>query len=603
MEQPLKPGELNDLVNQFAAALEDPNISMEDAQDIEEALGILQSNYSGDVPLVAGDQRLEERSPDISFEERALLKNLGATDGQRKAAQLRAKRPDLEVGVDKDTGELVARKAGSQDPFTFMDPPSLDPEDITDLAYDIPSGVVQGAATAAGAAAGSLASPVVGTAVGAGAGAAGSSATMEALRQYLGEKMGLPDNTSGTDIGIAAAAGPLSLAAFGVPRTAVSAPLRGVLGLARDGLVKGGKVVGKSMLKAASQVPAESIETALRSMPLIDRINALNSRVKERLANKSSRYILKQAEANRDRAFDQLEAGRQNFDSLVNQANGRPSSQLSLFPDEAPRMTVDTTRAKQTFADRIARLRRNSQTIAGPGSRNAVDEAEVANLQGVLDRAFANEKPTGFGNSVQVSIPDQATPRQAQSLLERLAAITQWGPEATPTDHAKRDAVTALEESFTRAGLPIPKDRQYHAAAQGLDKLKTNLDAGPDAAAKFIRKIGGNQEAEELLEQAGVDASSPMMRGTGQLFRAAKDFNPRNAGYGGSRVGLKSIRLSPRSTKRLIDALPGSDSKLSVLNRAAVKSMPGLWNQLTLKELMQMNTDTTSESPTLRTGE
>ena len=104
-------------------------------------------------------------------------------------------------------------------------------------------------------------------------------------------------------------------------------------------------------------------------------------------------------------------------------------------------------------------------------------------------------------------------------------------------------------------------------------------------------------------------------------MRAADEFNPRTRFYTeGDRFGATNIRISPRSTRKIVDTVRAADDRipLSELDSnwqkvpAAIartvqrtekglrRSEPGTWLQQLLTIPALQGLDTTSESPALR---
>ncbi len=165
----------------------------------------------------------EEASPDVSFKERFIAKNLGSSP-ESMAAYLRQEHPEMGVVVHK--GNVYLKKPG-QEKYLAMDPAGFDLQDITDIAYDIPASTAQGAATTAAAGAALPAGPVASFAAGSAAAGASTGAT-ELLKQYLGEKLGIPQNINTGAIGEAAAVGALAPAAGAVVGKGIELGSKGV---------------------------------------------------------------------------------------------------------------------------------------------------------------------------------------------------------------------------------------------------------------------------------------------------------------------------------------------------------------------------------------
>lgn len=192
-------------------------------------------------------------------------------------------------------GQMAVRKPGEKD-FKVIDPQGLDVGDVGDIGYDIAAGVGSGVGTAAGGVAGAAAGGV-GAIPGAVAGGAASSAGLEALRQKLGQRFGIPQEVSGTDVAISGAVGGVSPLLLGTGATAknlAGGGLAGKLGkffgkagyadsTAALNAQKGGVETGYNYLKQKmlpktaefiSGVPSKAITTYAKRP---DAVNALGS--------------------------------------------------------------------------------------------------------------------------------------------------------------------------------------------------------------------------------------------------------------------------------------------------------------------------------------
>ncbi len=172
------------------------------------------SDYQAYVQAQGGAQQqdkvVNEMHPDIDFTTRAVYKNFGA-DPEASFNYLQKKQPNLQWKKDK-SGEVLAKRP-EEPAWRRLDPKGFDPQDLTDIAYDVPAALGQGVVTAASGLAGAPAGGV-GAIPAAMAGSAASGAALEGLRQGIGSYF-IDDNMSAQDIGIAGAAGAVSPLLFG----------------------------------------------------------------------------------------------------------------------------------------------------------------------------------------------------------------------------------------------------------------------------------------------------------------------------------------------------------------------------------------------------
>lgn len=216
---------------------------------------------------------LNEAHPAIDWTERMAVKNLG-TDPMSSIGYLKSRHPDMEFGQDEN-GDITARATGEKD-WRKLDPSTLEWKDISDVAWDISSGIVQGVATAAGGLAGGLPGAMVA--------GSGSGAGLEAVRQYLGKLANVNQEMSGGDIGFAAGVGAAAPLLFGTGATAAqqakylgssggalnalkAAGSVGRFGMGIDTAEAGGKSAVNRILTSADELlPSQALETPTKQM-------------------------------------------------------------------------------------------------------------------------------------------------------------------------------------------------------------------------------------------------------------------------------------------------------------------------------------------------
>jgi len=188
-----------------------------------------------------------QSSPDVinemhpELEGRFTYKNF-ATDPEAGFNYLQKENPNLEFKKDSK-GEILTKRRDEQK-WKKVDPSGFDWRDITDVAWDLPAGLVEGAATAAGGVAGGVAGAptIIGAAPAAlgGAALAGgtTSAALETARQGIGKWLGATEEFDPGQIGISGAFGAASPLLFGT-----GAAMKGIAGAAKQGLKQAGKEV------------------------------------------------------------------------------------------------------------------------------------------------------------------------------------------------------------------------------------------------------------------------------------------------------------------------------------------------------------------------
>lgn len=172
----------------------------------------------------------KEEAADIDVWDRFVVKNLSQSP-EKSFNYLQKQYPDLEF--EKENDRIFARPRGSEEAFKALDPEGFDIQDVSDIAYDVGSGLVEGAGTvAAGLAGGGVAS--IPAAMGAGG---ALSAGSEALRQKLGQYAGLEQEVDPTDVAISGGLGAASPLLLGTGAGAKQALKAGVSQASQQGLL------------------------------------------------------------------------------------------------------------------------------------------------------------------------------------------------------------------------------------------------------------------------------------------------------------------------------------------------------------------------------
>lgn len=201
----------------------------------------------------------QQEHPEISFGERFAVKNFGG-DPTTAVKYLKSKHPNMLFTHVGD--QLVMRKPDERQ-WSVLDPQGFDPADITDLGYDIASGVGAGAATTAAGLAAGAATGGVGAIPAAMAAGGASSAGLEGLRQYIGQKIGVaPENFDKKDILISGVLGGISPALLGTGATAGKIAAKALAsGVDQTALAQTQRGVTKFMPEIAQMLGGTSAQT------------------------------------------------------------------------------------------------------------------------------------------------------------------------------------------------------------------------------------------------------------------------------------------------------------------------------------------------------
>jgi hypothetical protein len=204
------------------------------------------------------DEIVQETHPDFGWADRFAIKNFG---GSPETIDAYIKKQGFETKTDSNGQRLIKKDTDTK--WSVLDPEGLDLADISDIGYDIVSGLGSGVATAAaglGAGAATLGAGAIPVAMAAGA---GSSAGLEFLRQKIGSGLGTHQGDTNTgDVALAGGLGALSPLLFGTGASAAKVGLKSVddtvarklLGsinaapMVGEALTSGDKVLAKELL-------------------------------------------------------------------------------------------------------------------------------------------------------------------------------------------------------------------------------------------------------------------------------------------------------------------------------------------------------------------
>jgi len=173
---------------------------------------------------VADMKIVDEAHPAVSWKDRALVKNFGTGSG---VGYLRTKYPNLQI--EERDGEVLM-KGKNENQWRKLDPSTIELADVGDIAYDVGAGLLEGAATVAGAAGGVPGALAAGAASGVG---------MEALRQKIGEALGVNKEMDKSQLAAAGAAGAISPLLFGTGKAGSKVLEKGIIGSGYEKLTRG----------------------------------------------------------------------------------------------------------------------------------------------------------------------------------------------------------------------------------------------------------------------------------------------------------------------------------------------------------------------------
>lgn len=415
----------------------------------------------------------QEMHPEITWAERANVKNFGI-DPQQSITYLKSKHPDMEFS-DTD-GQIIMRKPGETS-WSVLDPKGFDIADISDVAYDIPAGIVQGAATAAG---GLLGGGVGGVAAGAGSGAA-----LEALRQGLGNLTGVAQGANLQDIGVAGTLGGIvpGVLGSGASKAAQAAYLGSKGGLANA--LKA--AVGDIVPKVGKGVAADTAETAAKRtlvnagemLPLQmgDTLSSGQKELASELLADRQAPALKQAwTAAFDKFRDTTAAERRSLVKKFDTVERIAVEGIEPFFKQNEMALVDgieqmRTKASQEIADALdsSGVTIDAQSVAGPlyDLRDAfADTAEemqtdaarqsLADIEGLIKKYLVSERKVVLPDGTEEIVEEPLSEISARSMLELKAHFSDLA------EYAKTGGVKSTEGKNPIAKRVITAIRQVN---------------------------------------------------------------------------------------------------------------------------------------------
>lgn len=393
--------------------------------------------YAGPAPEIPETQIRQEMHPDIGTMERLIVKNFSANPGATvdylkerhpsleftyKKNQLLVKAPhEAEYRVlDPDNVALLG-KAGFSD---YLQHPGELARDIGDQAYNLGAGALSaGAATAgatAGTAAGALTAPVTGPAGPIAGGVAGgmaggglSAAALEALRQKIGQQLGLKQDMNGKDIALQGGIGAL------IPGIAGTGASKGLAGGIYNTLAN--KLFPKAA-ESASGINAETIKALKNHLPEVEAMKSTG--VMPLIQDWHSRLI----------------AG---YNAAKQKVGAALEGEIANSGE-----TVSTAPLKQVFQESLTAAEAKAKNYPNSYNKQALED-----LQNQYNQLFTTAEKDSEGVIHQVAIPDEVSPQtmfelqdhlkdaaQAPSIKQGLTA--RYGAQASSADKALSD--TAL---------------------------------------------------------------------------------------------------------------------------------------------------------------
>jgi hypothetical protein len=373
-------------------------------------------NKSFEAVNTGGPEILDERSPDVSFADRAIAKNL-AQSPEKQVEFLQKQYPHLKVqlmGSDVLVGDgRTMRK---------LDPSTLELEDISDLGSDVAAGITSTLGGLGGGMAGAAVGGV-GAVPGALAGTAAAGAGTEALRQKLGAYFGIPQEVSATDAALEGGLNAAGALAFGT------------------GKIPGVKEEFKGAIRGAWNTA-------------IPKITGMWTGVEDDVLKT---YVNPQTREGVDKLID---GGRMEFtDNLVERIRSSVGKEqreigerLKGSIDSAGDM-VNLSKTKQAFESHIDQLAQQYARVPTPDNKAALDAAKKTYLDNFGSTVSTAGPLTEAGDAPRALIPDEMLPSDAWKLQDRLKDVGDLRKTAGGVAGRHSGNATAEEKAMANVGL------------------------------------------------------------------------------------------------------------------------------------------------------
>jgi hypothetical protein len=409
--------------------------------------------FGGRSPAVIENapRTIQEQHPSIGLLERAKLKTFANSPESMAAAIMQ--NPELEARVSK-SGQVEIRKIGEKDfrvldPETGVDVTSLGGigelgKDVLEGAYDVGTGVVEGAgATAAGL----LAAPStagVGSIPAAMATGSALSAGNEALRQKIGQYLGIPQEVNMDDVALSAkfgAASPLLLGTGGTLKNVGKNTLKNEL--FQSGIIgTGGKKALAGTAEVLTGIKGDLFKRATKDPVLMKSI-----------AEQGEDVVANDAIGN---LFSKVEDRYKDLGDRINQKL-RKSGQ-----------DVDISGAKSSIKDMI-----NKINVEANGKFSSEDKAKLEALTGLYNKTFKR---------TQEVVEDVPTPT---GLLDASGAPVMGASQVKKQAEVELPSKVPASEAFKI------KEELTNAADFLSDKFRQNKSQSDKTVATIAKKAYG----------------------------------------------------------------------------------------------------------------
>lgn len=421
---------------------------------------------------------IQEMHPRISLKDRAIAKNF--SQSQDKTIEfLKSQYPDMEFKFFDNN--IIAKAPGDTD-YKVLDPNtgffSKDfLKDAADVAFDTGAGLVEGAATALGAVGGATLGGA-GAIPGAMVAGASTSAANEALRQKLGQALGIPQNIDSTDVAISGGIGALSPALFGAGKA------RGAIKTGLDGFrSKVAPKIGSMMSGVRTETLKNYADDGIRAT-----VDGLEKTGVDDFAGKAYDKISDYITTNKNRAGEELV------------------------------QAIDQTGVPVNIAPAKGSFRAQEALLASQPNLTNYDKSRLNTIKSAYEKYFGlSEKPKdGFDMNTLLpikasgEIPDQATAKRAWDLQKSLKQMAKFEQGMTPEDaytkQVARDSYGTINKALDEAsdGLTTKAKGQYKDAVTLENELLPKFEGNTrmDSIQKTYKELSNmDAKSRQILKE------------------------------------------------------------------------------------------------------
>jgi ribosomal protein L22 len=505
--------------------------------------------------LLTDKDIVEEMHPKLGLLERATIKNLSNKDEghPQNVEYLRQRHPELDV--QSYNGRILV-KAPGEEKYRTLDPDTglLSSDilyDAADISGDVLRGVAETAAETAGAVGGALAGGIPGALVGRSITGGLSAAGIEALRQKLGQQMGIKQEVDPVDVAVSGG---------------INAALPGAGALGRKAYGAATRKVAPWVGEVLSGVPSDVIQTTMKRLPEIDALDRegvtnISQRAFEKIATPLHEAV--------DAKGKQLATRIEDAGGLVNisQLRGELDDLLADYEKHKGQLDNEALRdsinqIKSVYAGLVKTPEKDvTEVIQGADVKKA---AEILDTLNPKMRTVESKILDASGNPIQRpqwvvdEIPNKISPSAAWLLQKQVGAAADMN-KLKP--QAQMVSPRTAGESEAGKRLIGKLDTAYDAIGEGIENAtsrpvtRTVTETPKQGLMDMIATRLGLKQAPEPITKTtvGVDSSATLKDEYRELANLRKRLQ--NHFRDEQQTYSTLTNLNKKSKRTLVDAL------------------------------------------------